>query len=311
MTYAPPTILELERYWVSQGGAKLGIVGNTAHTVGYHLGKDRIYDGSGPGLGSNDYSVQLPRDKAGLSNAASAIDLGKLKGSITGLRKFSEWLVTQGRAGKLRDVKEVIYSTSDGQYVKRWSGPDNKVYTSLRKNPDGTIVTITRGNGDASHFSHTHISFYRDSEKRSKVDYFRPYFAPPDPPEDDMPAITTYIPGQVATVKPTANIRVAPTMTAKVIRTLAVAESWAVTGWVTGEVDPDGGSNQWVARWNNGWEYTAKSNLSSGPGAPADLTPFSKAQLDAAVKAEHDKQEARIAGIKQKVAAANTDVADD
>ena len=84
-----------------------------------------------------------------------------------------------------------------------------------------------------------------------------------------MPALSTYIPGQVATVKPTANVRVAPTLTATIKRVVGSAgESWTVTGWVTGEVDPDGGSNQWVTRWNDGWEYTAKSNLTSGPAAP-------------------------------------------
>ncbi|HEY6012387.1 MAG TPA: hypothetical protein VIU37_00210, partial [Candidatus Limnocylindrales bacterium] len=278
MSYAPTSIANLAAYWKAQGGVNLGIVGNTAHTVGYHLGKDRIYDGSGPGLGDRDYSVQLARDKAGLTNAAAAIDLGKLDGSITKLRKFSEWLVAQGRAGKLRDVKEIIYSTSDGVYVKRWSGPDNKVYTSLRKNPDGSITTITAGNGDASHFTHTHISFYRDSEGRAKVPYFAPYF---EEVSDDMPAMTTYLPGSTVTVKPTANVRVAPTLTAKVIRVVgAVAEKWTGDGWVTGEVDPDGGSNQWYVRWNDGWEYTAKSNLTAGP-TPA----ITAAQLDAAVKA--------------------------
>ena len=80
--------------------------------------------------------------------------------------------------------------------------------------------------------------------------------------------LTTYIPGQVATVKATANIRVAPALTAPVIRTAAAAETWIVTGWATGEVDPDGGSNQWLVRWNDGWEYTAKSNVSAGPAVP-------------------------------------------
>ena len=268
MSYAPKTINDLATYWKAQGGVNLGIVGNTAHTVGYHLGKDRIYDGSGPGIGDNDYSVKLARDKAGLTNAASAIDLGKLDGTLTNLRRFSEWLVSRALDGKCRDIREIIYSTSDGKYVKRWSGPDNKVYTSLRKNADGSITVITPGNGDASHFSHTHISFYRDSEGRDKRPLFAPYFATPEVPAD-MPALSTYIPGQVATVKPTANIRVAPTLTAKVIRVVGTTpETWTVTGWVTGEVDPDGGSNQWLTRWNDGWEYTAKSNLTSGPAVP-------------------------------------------
>jgi hypothetical protein len=71
----------------------LGIVGDTGHVatgVSYHLGKDQLRAGA--------YSATLPRDKAGLSNAASACDLGKLGGSLAGLQKFSSWLVAQIRA---------------------------------------------------------------------------------------------------------------------------------------------------------------------------------------------------------------------
>jgi hypothetical protein len=50
---------------------------------------------------------------------------------------------------------------------------------------------------------------------------------------------------------------------------VTTAERWVVTCWVKGDVDPDGGSDQWLARWNAGrWEYTAKSNASAGPTAP-------------------------------------------
>ena len=286
MTYAPKSIADLGAYWKAHGGVNLGIVGNTSHTVGYHLGRDRIYDGSGPGIGDNDYSVKLPRDKAGLTNAASALDLGRLNGSLPELRRFSSWLVAQATADRTgyRDVREVIYSP-DGLRVQRWSGEDGLIHTGP-------------GNGDDSHLTHTHISFYRDSEGRAKVGLFAPYFE-----EAPMPALTTYIPGQVAVVKPTANVRVAPALAAPVIRAVTTAETWLVTGWVTGEVDPDGGSNQWLTRWNDGWEYTAKSNVSSGPAVPPDTTPYSKADMDA--------QLARVATIKGKVAANAADIAND
>jgi hypothetical protein len=162
MTYAPQELRDLGAYWTGQGGVNLGIVGDVNHTAGYHLGRDRIY---GPGgSGSQDYSVQHPRDKAGLSGAASAIDLGKLGGTYKGLQDFSAWLVKacqQSSTGH-RDVREIIYSP-DGQKVQRYSGIDGKIHTGP-------------GNGDASHRSHTHISYFRDSETRDKVELFSRYW---------------------------------------------------------------------------------------------------------------------------------------
>lgn len=197
MTFAPASLSDLAAYWRAQGGVPLGIVGNTAHTSGYHLGRDRIYDGAGPGLGAADYSVQLPRDKAGLSDAASAIDLGRLGGTLAGLRRFSEWLVAACMADRVayRDVREVIYSTVDGVYVKRYSAPDHAVYTSLRKTADG-IKTVTPGNGDASHYTHTHISFYRDSAGRDKRPLFAPFFAVPDTATAGEPVKSFAVPEQ-------------------------------------------------------------------------------------------------------------------
>lgn len=103
----------------------------------------------------------------------------------------------------------------------------------------------------------------------------------------DMPTPTSYIPGHVATIKPTANVRVAPLLTAAVLRAVTTTERWVVTCWVKGDVDPDGGSDQWLSRWANGrWEYTAKSNASAGPTAPAtDCAPAVAAAL-APVQAE-------------------------
>lgn len=170
MSYNPSTLRELGAFWTAHEGVNLGVVGDGRHAKGYHLGEDRIYDGSGPGLGSRDYSVQTPRDKAGLSEAASAIDLGKLNGRLTDLRKFSTWLVKRCRANApaTRDVREVIYSP-DGKRVLRWDR--ERGYASAPR----------EGEADISHITHTHISFYRDSESRSKVPIFAPYFAPAMP----------------------------------------------------------------------------------------------------------------------------------
>lgn len=138
--------------------------------------------------------------------------------------------------------------------------------------------------------------------------------APPPPPAgDDMPTITKYIPGQIATVKVTANVRSAPKIATTTIRVVSGSpETWVITGWVSGDKDPDSGSTDWVCRWYNGkWEYTAKANLSAGPAPAPDSSPYTQAQVDAKVKAATDPLNARIAAMKQKTAAYAVDMADE
>lgn len=176
MTYAPKTLTDLGEYFEEHGGVNLGIVGDVHHTTGYHLGRDR--------LDLPDYSVKQPRDIAGLTNAASAIDLGRIHGSLDELYRFSRELVRacQAKAAGYRDVREVIYSP-DGQRVQRWSGVDGQIHTG-------------EGNGDASHLSHTHVSYFRDSEGRSKVGLFAPLM------EEDMAAPVWHpLPGGDGTIK--------------------------------------------------------------------------------------------------------------
>jgi hypothetical protein len=170
MTFAPPTLIALGRYWRAQGGVLLGIVGDTAHAtkgISYHLGESQ--------LTANAYSRRTARDKAGLSEAASAIDLGRLDGTFNELRDFSEWLVRQcqSNAEGTRDVREVIYSP-DGVKVLRYD------------REEGIHSDADEGEADASHRTHTHVSFYRDSQGRDKVGLFRPYFEP----EEDMQSFT-------------------------------------------------------------------------------------------------------------------------
>ena len=103
MSYNPRTLQDLGAYWTGKGGVNLGVVGDTGHTVGYHLGRDRIY---GPGgQGDDDYSVKHRRDMAGLSGAASAIDLGRLNGELTELYAFQPLarVHVEGRRGHPRD----------------------------------------------------------------------------------------------------------------------------------------------------------------------------------------------------------------
>jgi hypothetical protein len=274
VTFNPATLKALGAYWVAQGGVNLGVVGDTGHVsrgVSYHLGEDQ--------LTATAYSRQTARDKAGLSNAASAIDLGKLDGSLANLRAFSKYLVAQARTNKpgTSDMREIIYSP-DGATVLRWDR--QRGYASA---PQG-------GEADDTHLTHTHISWYRDAEHRDHTTAFRPYF---EAPGGDVPTLSAYIPGQVATIKKTANVRTEPKLTAPIIRVVAAPETWVVTGWVKGDVDPDGGSDQWLTRWNaNQWEYTAKSNITAGPTPPVvvqppppDTTPFDQGDLDAATAA--------------------------
>lgn len=169
MTFAPAKLTALGAFWVAQGGVNLGIVGDTAHAargVSYHLGAGQLLPDA--------YSAQTTRDRAGLTNAASAIDLGKLGGSLPQLRAFSTWLVAQARANVpgTSDLREIIWSP-DGVRVLRWD------------RERGHASEPRTGEADDSHRTHTHISFYRDSEARAKVALFRPFFE-----EADMLAIT-------------------------------------------------------------------------------------------------------------------------
>lgn len=174
MTFAPAPLVALGRFLTDHGVVNLGIVGDARHTTGYHLGRDRIYDGSGPGIGDADYSVRHPRDRAGLSNAAAAIDVGVGQGSLVELQAFSRWLVGRCQAGAPGsvDVREIIYSP-DGLTVQRWDGVDGYVHTGP-------------GNGDSSHTRHTHLDWFRDSQDRDKLALVRPYFQ-----EADMLAVVT------------------------------------------------------------------------------------------------------------------------
>lgn len=172
-TYAPDSIQDARRLLLAHlpglTSAEVGIVGDTAHQAtgsSYHLGR--------PNLRSDSYSiVESSRDRNGLSNAASGLDIGDWAATVAGkrhtLRSFSVWLVAQCKAGTAdtRDIREVIYSP-DGESVKRWD--------RLGK----------RSTGDSSHLWHTHISYFRDSEHRDKTALFRRYLTEIGLLEDDV-----------------------------------------------------------------------------------------------------------------------------
>jgi hypothetical protein len=160
-TYAPGTIQEA-RSWIIANlhvpAASVGIVGDTAHAktgTSYHLGKSN--------LRADSYSiVESSRDRKGLDDAAAALDIGNFSLSVNGKvhnrATLAAWLVEQCEKGTAdtQDIREVIYSL-DGKTVRRWD--------RLKK----------RTTGDSSHTFHTHISYFRDSEKRDKTALFKRY----------------------------------------------------------------------------------------------------------------------------------------
>jgi hypothetical protein len=191
MSYAPITLTRLAAYWKQHDGdpeidgVNLGIVGDLSHQsrASYHNGKDVIekYNRTS----ANDYSIRTSRDRAGLTNAASAIDLGRLEGSLTELWKFSMWFATQCKndSVKYRDVREVIFWDPAKGRVVGWSAL--------------APTSFINDYGDLSHKTHTHMSFYRDSESRDKISLFSPYFPTMEVP---MPAFTTWAKPTQATV---------------------------------------------------------------------------------------------------------------
>jgi hypothetical protein len=156
----PATLAQLDTYLDGQGVPVLGIVGNAAHTSGYHLGRDRIYR-IPPGKGDADYSVRTARDKAGLTNAAAAIDIGRFP-RLIGLGRH---LVRECIAGRETDIREVIAERGDGSHIWRWDRVTGKV----------------TGHFDSDELPHhDHVSWFRDSQGRDKRPVFRSFFELPD-----------------------------------------------------------------------------------------------------------------------------------
>ncbi|WKU03761.1 hypothetical protein [Micromonospora sp. HUAS LYJ1] len=152
MTTAPANLLAVRRLLLDTikglDPAAVGIVGDPAHRGGYHTGSDRVVSG--------DYSVvESSRDRTGLTEHASALDVGSFAVTVGGkrydLRHLSAWLVDQCKAGTAdtRDIREVIYSP-DGKVVRRWDRLGR------------------RSTGDDSHLWHTHISYHRDAIKAGR-----------------------------------------------------------------------------------------------------------------------------------------------
>ena len=178
MTYAPQSLKD-DRAWLIDtldmhpgsssypadlDPAEVGIVGSTAHVktgTSYHLGKSQLKAGA--------YSAVTTRDRAGLTDAASALDVGQFAYSAGGRtwtqRDLAVWCVAQCRdaARDALDIREIIYSP-DGKTVWRWD------------QQRGQASAPTLG-GDLSHLTHDHFSRYRDAETRPLRPLFQRWLA--------------------------------------------------------------------------------------------------------------------------------------
>jgi hypothetical protein len=166
-TYAPGDLLRVRRYLIDlldlNPGTlnvladldpnEVGVVGDDSHanTGGYHIGESRIRE---IGRWDRDYSTRQQRDRAGATDAASALDVGAFNVTVFGVRhthgSLGQAIVNALKAGdrRLRSVREVIW-TPDGVRVLRYD-----------------VAGEQGGTGSLNHLGHTHISFWRDTQGR-------------------------------------------------------------------------------------------------------------------------------------------------
>lgn len=180
MSYADPALIQTRNYLIGLGipGDSIGIVGDESHqsSGGYHVGNDVL---ARIGKLTSDYSKrQTDKDRPG-SNAAMALDIGGL--SAQQLYELTAWLIAQCRAGTpdTRNIREIIGRRTPSGGVTR--------YDALGILPDS---------GSADHATHTHISYYRDSEGGDKTSLFRRYYEPaptPQPSEEDDMNTLVYV----------------------------------------------------------------------------------------------------------------------
>src|SRR3954467_12523294 len=163
MTYAPDDLKQIQAYSHTITGlpwSSLGVTHSTPQGGGYHEGNDLLAQA---GRLNNDYSKQeSPRDRPG-TNGASAFDFGDFSVVYLGRQITHRHLIDAVLAevripgrGRCKDLREMIYQEREGSSViRRWD------------------ALGVRSSGDSSHGSHTHFSFFRDSEgRRGNTDNF-------------------------------------------------------------------------------------------------------------------------------------------
>lgn len=139
-----------------------------------------------------------------------------------------------------------------------------------------------------------------------------PVTAQPTPPKEAaMPALTKYLPGYTANIKPESNLRSLPVIsTATKVRTTGKAkEPVGIVGTVEGDKDPANNSTVWyeLVDAKGARLYTAKDNVldlkAPAGGTPTDCKPLIDAAT-APLKATIAEQAATIASQKTALAEA-------
>lgn len=285
MTFAPATIRSAGSYLVGKGFINSGIVGDADHVGGgtsYHLGRDDLRAGA--------YSILTSRDRAGLSYAASALDISHV--TKPRLRLFSGWLVAQCRANApgTSDIREIIYSP-DGLTVWRWDRERGYASAPVKSVYAGGAWT----QGDMSHRYHTHVSFYRDAEYRAKTGIFTPYFLVTPPPPDTSTEETMNIEHKIERWTLDGGPGKVTTLGAPILESGTVDYSKRLAYLSDG-----GGANPRL-------ELVDRFERLSVPDASKDV-PLRSALANYAIPVTPDP---RVASIKAKVAALNADVQND
>ena len=158
MSVAPKDLLAVRKAVMSLTGvtdfAAVGIVGDSRHKSGYHLGRDRLKQ---LGIVNTDFSVDnFSRDKSGLTKSASALDItltwAKSHGGRKAAIKFSNLIVAELRAKTPgTEVLRAINYSIDGSKDQKLR-VDRRVGLTKSKPSTDTVDT------------HTHFEFFRDTE---------------------------------------------------------------------------------------------------------------------------------------------------
>lgn len=165
MSLRPQSLIDVSKYIQEKAGVPASNMSIRAarSARGFHAGKSEIY---GPnGQGDKDYSVKNPRNKAGLSEYSSAIDIKIAKPQLKALVAH---LVAEGAAGNL--LFEVIGPDSSGK-ANYWGH-----ITGWQPNPHLA---------PASHAWHAHLGFWRDTENADRLAPFRSFYESPVVPAPD------------------------------------------------------------------------------------------------------------------------------
>lgn len=163
MSYAPQSLKDVRNFLLAQpglDGLEVGIVGNPAtHTYGYHLGRDR--------LPLNDYSNRLQRDRNGLTDAASGLDIGMFDRLVN----LVSYLLDACREGRTTQIRAIAGPHFNGR-AYRWDSTSGWEPQLLKKGDD--------------HEWHAHIEWFRDTEYENKLTLFHEFFGFAPDGGDDM-----------------------------------------------------------------------------------------------------------------------------